>query len=53
MRLRSRHSDLVGEGVRNPDAQIRITAALKRDFQTRDAEMTLARMPGRSADSQS
>ena len=41
-----RDSDLFGEGVRNPDAQSRIAAAMKRGFQTRDAEMTLARMLG-------
>jgi len=45
-----RDSDLFGEGVRNPDFQIRMTAAMKRGFQTRDAEMTLARMLGGSAD---
>ena len=48
-----RDSDLFGEGVRNPDVQSRITAAMKCGFQTRDAEMTLARMLGGSADSQS
>jgi enoyl-CoA hydratase/carnithine racemase len=41
-----RDSDLFGEGVRNPDAQRRIQAAIKRGFQTRDAEMALARMLG-------
>lgn len=41
-----RDSDLFGEGVRNPEAQSRIRAAMKRGFQTRDAEMTLARMLG-------
>jgi enoyl-CoA hydratase/carnithine racemase len=41
-----RDSDLFGEGVRNPDAQSRIQAAIKRGFQTRDAEMALARMLG-------
>jgi Enoyl-CoA hydratase/isomerase len=39
-----RDSDLFGEGVRNPEAQNRIKAAIKRGFQTRDAEMDLARM---------
>ena len=39
-----RDSDLFGEGGRQPDAQSRIAAAMKRGFQTRDAEMTLARM---------
>ena len=41
-----RDSDLFGEGVRNPEAQGRIKAAIKRGFQTRDAEMDLARMLG-------
>ena len=45
-----RDSDLFGEGVRNPEAQSRIRAAMKRGFQTRDAEMTLARMLGELAD---
>jgi enoyl-CoA hydratase/carnithine racemase len=39
-----RDSDLFGEGVRIPEAQSRIKAAIKRGFQTRDAEMDLARM---------
>jgi enoyl-CoA hydratase/carnithine racemase len=41
-----RDSDLFGEGVRNPEAQNRIKAAIKRSFQTRDGEMDLARMLG-------
>jgi len=41
-----RDSDLFGEGVRNPEAQSHIQAAMKRGFQTRDAEMALARMLG-------
>ena len=41
-----RDSDLFGEGVRNPEAQRRIQAAMKRRFQTRDAEMDLARILG-------
>ena len=45
-----RDSDLFGEGVRNPEAQSRIQAAIKRGFQTRDAEMDLARMLGDLAD---
>jgi enoyl-CoA hydratase/carnithine racemase len=45
-----RDSDLFGEGVRNPDAQSRIQAAMKRGFQTRDAELALARMLGDLAD---
>src|SRR5262252_9162608 len=45
-----RDSDLFGEGVRNPEAQSRIQAAMKRGFQTRDAEIDLARMLGDLAD---
>ena len=45
-----RDSDLFGEGVRNPEAQSRIRAAMKRGFQTRDAEMALARMVDDLAD---
>ena len=45
-----RDSDLFGEGVRDPQAQSRIQAAMKRGFQTRDAEMALARMLGDLAD---
>jgi hypothetical protein len=41
-----RDSDLFGEGVRNPETQRRFQAAMKRGFQTRDAEMDLARMLG-------
>ncbi len=41
-----RDSDLFGESVRNPEAQGRIRAAMKRGFQTRDAEMALGRMVG-------
>jgi enoyl-CoA hydratase/carnithine racemase len=41
-----RDSDLFGEGVRNPEAQSRIRAAMERGFQTRDAELALARMLG-------
>jgi enoyl-CoA hydratase/carnithine racemase len=41
-----RDSDLFAEGVRNPEAQERIQAAFKRGFQTRDAEMNLARLLG-------
>ena len=41
-----RDSDLFGEGVRTPEAQGRIRAAMERGFQTRDAEMALARMLG-------
>ena len=39
-----------GEGVRNPEAQSRIQAAMKRGLQTRDVEMDLARMLGDLAD---
>jgi enoyl-CoA hydratase/carnithine racemase len=45
-----RDSDLFGEGVRHPEAQSRIQAAINRGFQTRDAEMALARMLGELAD---
>jgi enoyl-CoA hydratase/carnithine racemase len=41
-----RDSDLFGEEVRAPDAQRRIAAALKRGFETRDAELTLGHMLG-------
>jgi enoyl-CoA hydratase/carnithine racemase len=41
-----RDSDLFGEGVRDPEAQGRIGAAMKRGLQTRDAEMDLARVLG-------
>jgi enoyl-CoA hydratase/carnithine racemase len=41
-----RDSDLFGEGVRDPEAQRRIGAALQRGFQTRAAEMDLARLLG-------
>jgi enoyl-CoA hydratase/carnithine racemase len=45
-----RDSDLFGEGVRTPEVQGRIGAAIKRGFQTRDAEIALARMLGDWAD---
>jgi len=45
-----RDSDLFGEGVRDPESQSRIQTAMKRGFQTRDAEMDLARMLGDLAD---
>jgi enoyl-CoA hydratase/carnithine racemase len=41
-----RDSDLFAEGARNPEAQERFQAALRRGFQTRDAEMDLARLLG-------
>jgi enoyl-CoA hydratase/carnithine racemase len=41
-----RDSDAFGEGIQEPQAQSRIRAAISRGFQTREAEMTLARMLG-------
>jgi enoyl-CoA hydratase/carnithine racemase len=41
-----RDSDLFAEGVRNPEVQSLIAAAMNRGFQTRAAEMDLARMLG-------
>jgi enoyl-CoA hydratase/carnithine racemase len=41
-----RDSDLFGDGVSNPEAQKRFGAALKRGFQTRDAELDLAGLLG-------
>jgi enoyl-CoA hydratase/carnithine racemase len=41
-----RDSDLFGEGVRHPEAQKRIQAAVNRGFQTREAEMSLGRLLG-------
>src|SRR6516162_3528529 len=41
-----RDSNLFGEGARNPEVQSRLQAALKRGFQTREAEMDLARLLG-------
>jgi hypothetical protein len=41
-----RDSDLFGDFVRNPEAQSRLGAPLTRGFQTRDAEMDLARLLG-------
>lgn len=48
-----RDSDLFGEGVRAPDAQSQLQTAMKRGFQTRDAEMALGRMLGELADPRS
>ena len=45
-----RDSDLFGEGVRKPEAQGRIEAAMKHGFQTRDAEKDLGRWLGDLAD---
>ena len=42
-------SDLFGEGVRAPDAQRRIAAAMKHGLQTRDSELALARTLGELA----
>ena len=41
-----RDSDLFGDGMLKPEAQSQNQAALKRGFQTRDAEMNLAHMLG-------
>jgi enoyl-CoA hydratase/carnithine racemase len=41
-----RDSDLFGEGAGKPEAQMRIQAAFQRGFQTRAAEIDLARMLG-------
>jgi enoyl-CoA hydratase/carnithine racemase len=41
-----RDSNLFGETVRSPEVQNRIQAAIKRGFQTREAEMELGRMLG-------
>ena len=45
-----RDSDLFGEGASKPTAQARFQAAMKRGFQTREAEMDLARMLGTLGD---
>jgi enoyl-CoA hydratase/carnithine racemase len=44
-----RDPDLFAEGLRNPETQSRIQAAMKRGFQTREAEITLAQMLGELA----
>jgi enoyl-CoA hydratase/carnithine racemase len=46
-----RDSDLFGEGVRHPEAQSRIGAAIKRGLQTPDAERDLTRLLVSPADS--
>jgi len=45
-----RDSDLFGEGVRQPDTQRLIAAALKHGFQTREAELGLGRLLGDLSD---
>ncbi len=45
-----RDSDLFGEAARSPEAQARTQAAMKHGFQTREAEMDLARMLGELTD---
>ena len=45
-----RDSELFGEAGGNPEAQRQIQAAMKRGFQTRDAEMALSRLLGDLAD---
>jgi enoyl-CoA hydratase/carnithine racemase len=45
-----RDSDLFGENVRKPEAQNQLQAAMKGGFQTRDTELSLARMLGELAD---
>ena len=41
-----RDSDLFGEGVKRPEAQRRVQAAIKRGFQNREAEIRLGKMLG-------
>jgi enoyl-CoA hydratase/carnithine racemase len=48
-----RDSNLFGEGMRNPEAQGRTLAAMKRGFQTRNMEMDLPRLLGDLAEPQS
>ena len=45
-----RDSDLFAEGVGIPEVQDRIRSALKQGFQTREAELTLARLLGGSTE---
>jgi enoyl-CoA hydratase/carnithine racemase len=45
-----RDSDLFGEAAGDSEAQRRIQAAVKRGFQTRDAELSLGRLLGELAD---
>jgi enoyl-CoA hydratase/carnithine racemase len=46
-----RDSDLFGDGARNPETQTLIQAALKSGFQTREAEMIVARILGHLTES--
>jgi enoyl-CoA hydratase/carnithine racemase len=46
-----RDSDIFGEAVHTPDAQRRIAAAMKRGFQTREAELAVDHMLGDLPDS--
>jgi len=48
-----RDSELFAEGMRGPSAQSKTAAAMKRGFQSRDAEMSLARLLGDLSESQS
>jgi enoyl-CoA hydratase/carnithine racemase len=48
-----RDSDLFGEGVRDPDAQGRIAGAIKRGFQTRTGELSLAHVLGNNKNGRS
>lgn len=45
-----RDSNLFGESARDPETQSRIQISMKRGFQTREAEMTLASMLGHLTD---
>jgi enoyl-CoA hydratase/carnithine racemase len=45
-----RDSDLFGVGVKNPEVQKRIQAAIKLGFQTREAEMELGLLMGKIKD---
>jgi enoyl-CoA hydratase/carnithine racemase len=45
-----RDSDLFGEGVGDREAQTRIQAAIRRGFQTREAELSLGRLLGELTD---
>ena len=45
-----RDSDLFAEGVRHAEAQKRTQAAIKRGFQTREAELSLGALLGKLAD---